>query len=58
MTWAIIAFLYVSGAAGTFAIIASDGFDNLHRFRAFIAVAFWPLTIWVFAIASLAERIK
>lgn len=58
MTWAIIAFLYVSGATGMSAVIADDGVASLHTGRAFAVVAFWPLAIWAFAVMAVVELRK
>lgn len=56
MTWAIIAFLYVSGAATMLTIVAGDGIREVSVSRGLVSVIFWPVMIWVFVIMTIADR--
>lgn len=56
MTWAIIAFLYVSGVVTTLALIVSamlaNGREPIPPQRARLAAVtvFWPVTIWALTV--------
>jgi hypothetical protein len=47
MTWAIIAFLYVSGAVATLMIEADATLRGGLTMRAMLGAAVWPALVWM-----------
>lgn len=55
MTWAAIAFLYVSGAVATYAAV-EDEFKS--RPFDFLLLSIWPLLSWAALASAISERRK